>query len=166
MGFPIGHLFSIRLFLLSGAQTCQVFVNGLMATCKRSKETNSHFIVRFWSAEHFNFKHYSIEREVIWKNRILNFKYCTKRVNRTFSLFTFLLFYLNIWQNQAFSRKLFKLLPDNLFLQGDLKSDLKFCEMSTPQCHSTRKHLSTLYFWYYEIKNPISSKLLIPKVYC
>ena len=25
------------------------------------------FIVRIWSAEHFNFKRYSFEREVIWK---------------------------------------------------------------------------------------------------
>ena len=46
MGFPIGDLFSIRSFLLAGAQTCQLFENDLMATCKRSKETNSDFIVR------------------------------------------------------------------------------------------------------------------------
>ena len=45
-----------------------------MATCKKSKETNSNFIGRVWSAEHFNFKHYLIEREVIWKNTIFNEK--------------------------------------------------------------------------------------------
>ena len=65
MGFPIGHLFSIRSFLLTGAQTCQLFENDLMATHKRSKETNSDIIARISSAEHFNFKRYSIEREVI-----------------------------------------------------------------------------------------------------
>ena len=72
MGFPIGDLFSIRSFLLAGAQTCQLFENDLMATRKRSKETNSDFIVRTWSAEHFNFNRYSIEKEVIWKNMIIN----------------------------------------------------------------------------------------------
>ena len=72
MGFPIGDLFSIRSFLLAGAQTCQLFENDLMATHKRSKETNSYFIARIWSAEHFNFKRYSIEREVIWTNTIFN----------------------------------------------------------------------------------------------
>ena len=63
--FPIGDLFSIRSFLLAGAQTCQLFENELMATCKRSKETKSNFIVRILPAEHFNFKRYLIEREVI-----------------------------------------------------------------------------------------------------
>ena len=70
MGFPIGDLFSIRSFLLAGAQTCQLFENDLMATNKRSKETNSDFIARIWSA--FNLKRYSIEREVIWTNTIFN----------------------------------------------------------------------------------------------
>ena len=42
-----------------------VFENDLMATRKRSKETNSDFKARIWSAEHFNFKRYTIEREVI-----------------------------------------------------------------------------------------------------
>ena len=46
MGFPIGDLSSIRFFLLAGAKTCQLFKCDLMATCKRSKETNSDFIVR------------------------------------------------------------------------------------------------------------------------
>ena len=46
MGFPIGDLFSIISFLLAGVQTCQLFENDLMATCKRSKETNSDFKVR------------------------------------------------------------------------------------------------------------------------
>ena len=46
MGFPIGDLFSIRSFSLAGAQTYQLFENDLMATHKRSKETNSDFIVR------------------------------------------------------------------------------------------------------------------------
>ena len=36
-----------------------------MATRKGSKETKYAFIVRIWSSEHFNFKRYSIEREVI-----------------------------------------------------------------------------------------------------
>ena len=46
MGFPIGDPFSIRSFLLAGAQTRQLFENDLMATCKRSKESNSDFIAR------------------------------------------------------------------------------------------------------------------------
>ena len=41
------------------------FENDLMTTRKRSKETNSDFIARIRSAEHFNFKRFSIEREVI-----------------------------------------------------------------------------------------------------
>ena len=32
--------------LLAGEQTCQLFENYLMATCKRSKETNSYLIAR------------------------------------------------------------------------------------------------------------------------
>ena len=43
MGFPIGDLFSIRFFLLASAQTCPLFENDLMATCKRSEETFSDF---------------------------------------------------------------------------------------------------------------------------
>ena len=49
MGFPIGDLFtvfSIISFLLAGAQTCKLLENDLMATRKRSKETNSDFIAR------------------------------------------------------------------------------------------------------------------------
>ena len=46
MGFPIGDLFRRRSFLLGGAQTCQLFENDLMATCKRSKEINSDFKAR------------------------------------------------------------------------------------------------------------------------
>ena len=46
MGFPIGDLISITDFLLAGAKTCQLFENDLMATRKRSKETNSDFIAR------------------------------------------------------------------------------------------------------------------------
>ena len=72
MGFPIVDLSSIRSFLLAGSQTCQLFENDLMATRKWSKETKSYFIVSISSAEHFNLKRYSIEREVIWKNRIFN----------------------------------------------------------------------------------------------
>ena len=30
--------------------------------------------MRIWSAVHFNFKRYPIEREVIWKNTSFNFK--------------------------------------------------------------------------------------------
>ena len=45
-----------------------------MATRKWSQETKSDFIEWIWSAEHFNFKSYSIEREVIWKNTIFNKK--------------------------------------------------------------------------------------------
>ena len=45
--------------------------NELMATRKWSKETKTDFIVRILSSEHFNFKRYSIEREVIWINTIL-----------------------------------------------------------------------------------------------
>ena len=73
MGFPIGDLWSIRSFYLAGSQTCQLS-NELMATRKWSKETKSDIIVRIWSAEHFNFKRNSIEREVIWINTIFNFK--------------------------------------------------------------------------------------------
>ena len=65
MGFPIGGISSIRSFLLAGTQTCQLFENDLMATRKRSKETNSNFLARIRSAEHFNFKRNSIEREVV-----------------------------------------------------------------------------------------------------
>ena len=36
------------------------FEKDIMATNKRSKETSSDFIARILSAEHFNFKHYSI----------------------------------------------------------------------------------------------------------
>ena len=46
MCFPIGNLLSIRYILLAGAQACQLFENDLMATCKRSKETNPSFIAR------------------------------------------------------------------------------------------------------------------------
>ena len=89
-----------------------------MATRKWSKETKSDFIVRICFAEHLNFKRYSIERTVIWKNMIST-KNCTKRVNITFSFkpfFTFLLLDLNIGQkNETFSQKLFSQLPDKLF---------------------------------------------------
>ena len=74
MGFPIGDLWSISSFELAGSQTCQLLENYLMATRKWSKETKSDFIVRIWSAEHFNFKRYWIEREVIWRNTIFNEK--------------------------------------------------------------------------------------------
>ena len=33
---------------------CHLFENDLMATRKRSKDTNSYFIARIWSAKHFN----------------------------------------------------------------------------------------------------------------
>ena len=66
MGLPTSDLFSIRSFLIAGAQTGQLFENDLMAIRKRSKETNSDFIARIWSVDDFNFKRYSIEREVIW----------------------------------------------------------------------------------------------------
>ena len=46
MGFPIGYLFSIQSFLLVCAQTCKMFENDLMATLKRSKETNYDCIAR------------------------------------------------------------------------------------------------------------------------
>ena len=36
--------------------------NELMSILKRAKETNYDFIARIRSAEHFNFKRYSIER--------------------------------------------------------------------------------------------------------
>ena len=65
MSFSIDDLFSIRSFLLAGAQTCHLFEIDLMATHKRSKETKSIFIARIYSTEHLNFKRYLIEREVI-----------------------------------------------------------------------------------------------------
>ena len=43
----------------------QLFENDLIATRKWSKETKFDFIVMIRSAEHFNFKCFSIEREVI-----------------------------------------------------------------------------------------------------
>ena len=43
----------------------------LMATCKRPKKTISDFIARIWSAEHFNFRRYLIERAVIWKKNTI-----------------------------------------------------------------------------------------------
>ena len=68
MGFPIGHLLSIRSFVLAGADACQLFE----ANCKRSKETNLIFIAWISSAEHFNSKRYLTEREVIWEIMIFN----------------------------------------------------------------------------------------------
>ena len=71
--------------------------------------------------------------------------HCTKRVNITLSFklfFTFMLMDLNIGQkNETFSRILFALLPDNLFRQGGIKS-----EMSTCLCHRPRERLSTYIF--------------------
>ena len=89
-----------------------------MATRKWSKETKSDFIVRIWFAEHFDFKRYSIEREVIWSNTIFKSKLYEKgKHNIQFKpFFTLLLLDLNIWQkNETFSRKLFALLSDKLF---------------------------------------------------
>ena len=59
---------------LFNSQTCQLFENDLMATRKGGgqKETKSDFLVWIWSAEHFNFKRYLVEREVIWKITIFN----------------------------------------------------------------------------------------------
>ena len=70
MGFPIGDLFSIRSFLLAGAQACQLFENDLMYACKYLQ----FYSVDITSAEHFNFKHYLIEREVFRKLRFFNWK--------------------------------------------------------------------------------------------
>ena len=60
---------------------------------------------------------------------------CTKRVSLTFSFkpfFTFLLLDLNIGQeNETFIRKLFALLPDELFKQWGIKSEFTLCEKST-----------------------------------
>ena len=39
--------------------------NGYPQEVKRNNLSD--FIAMIWSAKHFNFKHYSIEREVIWK---------------------------------------------------------------------------------------------------
>ena len=64
-GFPMGDPKSIKSFLLGSAHTYYLFENELMDICKRSKETNSDFICRIESAERLNFKHYSIERELI-----------------------------------------------------------------------------------------------------
>ena len=71
MGFPIGYFCSIRSNLLASAQICQLFGNELMSTLKRLKEKNYDFIARIRSAEHFNFKHYSIERGNLKKMRFL-----------------------------------------------------------------------------------------------
>ena len=45
-GLSIGHLLSIRSVSLAGAQTCHLFKNDLVATCKRSNETNSDLIAK------------------------------------------------------------------------------------------------------------------------
>ena len=68
MGFPFGDLFSMRSFLLTGAQACQLFENDLMDACKRLQLYSEDFT----SAERFNFKHYLIEREVFGKLRFFN----------------------------------------------------------------------------------------------
>ena len=65
MGFLICDLLNISSLLLAGARACQLFQNDLMATSKRSKDTNLNFIARILSAEHFIFKRYLIEREII-----------------------------------------------------------------------------------------------------
>ena len=47
-------------------------------------------------------------------------------------VFTFWLLDLNIWlKNQTFAAKIFALLQDKLFNQGELKSDIVLCEMAT-----------------------------------
>ena len=74
MRSPIGDLFSIGSLLKAGVQSCHLFENGLMATSKRSKETQFE------------------------KNTIFNLKLYEKG-NRTFSfklVFTFLLLDVNI----------------------------------------------------------------------
>ena len=48
------------MFSLAGKQTCQLFENVLMATCKWAKETHSDDIAKTLSAEHFNLKRYSV----------------------------------------------------------------------------------------------------------
>ena len=56
---------------------------------------------------------------------------------------------LNIGQkNEFFSLKLFALLPDKLFQQGDIKSESDFtlCEISTCKCRRSRERLSTYIF--------------------
>ena len=69
-----------------------------MATPKRSKETNSDFMAKIWSAEHFNFKRYTMIRgDNLNKNDFQ--QKTTKLVNRTFSfkpVFNFWLLDLNI----------------------------------------------------------------------
>ena len=58
-----------------------------MATRERSKETNSDFIAKIWSAEHFNFKRYTMI--VGWGVNLNKYDFqqkTTKFTNRTFSL--------------------------------------------------------------------------------
>ena len=57
--------FLLAIFLALDISYNQVRKHDLMATNKRSKETNSDFIVTNCYAEHFNFKSYSIDREMI-----------------------------------------------------------------------------------------------------
>ena len=52
----------------------------------------------------------------------------------------------HLMENETFSRNLLMLLPDKLFMQGDLKSDFTLCEMSTGKCHRSCKPLSTYTF--------------------
>ena len=110
MGFPIGYLCSIWSNLLASAQTCQLFENELVATLKRSKETNYDFLARIWSAGHFNFKLYSIEREVIWKNTILT-KKMYENGNQNFQFYTGFHFLAyrskHLMENETFSREVF-----------------------------------------------------------
>ena len=55
--------FKHYVFLLVGAQICQLFEYDLMTIHKRPKETNFNYTASILCAEHF--KHYSFEREVI-----------------------------------------------------------------------------------------------------
>ena len=45
--------------------------NGYLQEVKRNTFC---FYSKDWSSEHLNFKYYSIEREVTWKNTIFNYK--------------------------------------------------------------------------------------------
>ena len=59
-----------------------------------------------------------------------------KMVNRSFKLvFTFVL--KDLTKKSIFSIKLFMLLPDKLFYQGDLKWYFTLYEMLTGKCHCT-----------------------------
>ena len=69
--FPIGILGQVCYLIVSIPDLCTltwVVWKWSNSYLQRSKDKSCYFIATIWS-EHFNFKHYSTEREIIWKIR-------------------------------------------------------------------------------------------------